>query len=183
MRRLTVPAALSMSIVAVAGCPPPPTMPGSCVTNWVVPPGASAPTANVHPQVDITPCPMTLTGMDWFCTTNAGCQVEYVGGVNAQPGAPVQTVSCATTNDCLWGIDASGHLVTGACPQLDVQPQTCSNTIHVDDATQSSFTCQTNMPGCALAGGGQGMLAAHVTRSVTGAVDSTPCPTACSPFA
>ncbi len=182
LHRLSVPATLTVSIIGLVGCPQP-VAPGACVSNFVPPAGATAPPAGVQPQIDIAPCADRRIGLDWNCTTASGCQVGYVGGTNAVAGAPVAFVSCPTTDQCLWGIDSHGIRVLGSCPRLDVQPQHCQNTFRMDDPTRSYFACSSDLNGCTLNGGGVGHQSALVMREVTGGVDSTPCPTPCTPFA
>ena len=181
-RALTVPTALSMTLIGSIACSSP-TTPGACVSNYAVPPNASAPADGVQPQIDISPCPTTHTGVDWFCVTTSGCQVGYVGGTMPANGAPIQTVSCPTTDQCVFGLDANGLPVTGACPQLDVQPQQCSNEFHFDRASLTRFECHAMVSGCTVSDGTQGQRVASVSREVSGGVQSSDCPTPCTPFA
>jgi hypothetical protein len=181
-RALVVPSALSISLVGSIACSPP-AAPGACVSNYAVPPDASAPADGIQPQVDIAPCPTNHAGADWFCVTATGCQVEYVGGTMPASGAPIQTVSCPTTDQCLFGLDASGRPVTGVCPQLDVQPQQCTNEFHFDRASLSRFECHAMTSGCTLSDGTQGQRFASLSRDVGGSLQSSSCPTPCTAFA
>ncbi len=180
--RFALPTALTVTLVGQVACSSP-THPGACVSNFEPPADASAPAQGVRPQIDVSPCPMQLAGPDWFCMTASGCSVEYTGGVNAMVGAPIELVSCPTTNQCLWGLDASGQPIYGVCPQVEVQPQQCTNTFRFNDPGASYFNCNGMRAGCTLGSGEQGQQVAYVTRQLTGAVDSSPCPTTCTPFA
>jgi hypothetical protein len=177
---LNLPIALTVSLLSAGACAPP-TMPGSCVTNFNPPAGATSP-SGVRAQIDIAPCSPQWVGPDFFCMTATGCLVEY-RDVPRVTGSPATTVSCDAMDQCLWGFTESGQPVLAGCPRVEIQPQQCSNFFDLTNAAMSGYGCSAMQSGCTLGNGDPGQRLSNVTRLVTGSVRSTECPTQCMPFA
>jgi hypothetical protein len=175
---LVIPSALS---VALIGCPPAQTAPSSCVMGYVVPPDAGAPAASVRPMVDLSPCSATFDGQ-FSCTTAAGCTVLYGDGVPTT-GTPASSVFCPADRGCLFGISNTGQPQFAPCPTLELPNQGCSNLFDLRDVARSAFSCNAMMTGCALPDGTAGQRLAFVRRTLDGHVESSACPTPCTPFA
>lgn len=154
--------------------------PGPCVTGYAVPAGVTNPLATTRPMVDLAPCSATFNG-EFTCITAAGCTVVYGEG-QPRAGDPAKTVFCPATSGCLFGITAAGAPQFGPCPTVEVPNQQCSNRFELTDVSRSNFACTSTASDCSISGT-PGQRVAYVIRSIDGNVDSSPCPTACSPFA
>jgi hypothetical protein len=175
---LVIPSTLAAALV---GCPPQQSAPGPCVRGYAVPAGVTAPSASVRPAVDLAPCSPTFTG-EFTCTTRAGCTVIYSDGT-PRAGDPAISVFCPSEPaGCLFGLTSAGVPQLGPCPTLEVSGQQCSNNFDLRDSTRSSFSCAATESGCTLPEGGTGQRLAFVRRTVSGAVESTACPTPCVAF-